>query len=201
MGGCRREDHVDRDPAHGRIRQRALGPRPHRCRRDRPRRNLLRRRRRRGPDPRHALPDACSAAIRCTSRRSIATCSTCRWRSPRPASNIAPPRPSTSRCGTCSARSATSRCIRCSAASAATGSASTTPAPAIRYVRSTNIKPVSNWNLGESDGPYEDLDGFMNRADALAESLLESGITRHEDLAVRSGGAGEQRPVHHRPHR
>ncbi len=46
-----------------------------------------------------------------------------------------------------------------------------------QYVRSTNIKPVSNWNLGVSDGPYEDLDGFMNRADAVAESLLESGIS------------------------
>jgi galactonate dehydratase len=46
-----------------------------------------------------------------------------------------------------------------------------------RYVRSKNIRPVSNWNLGESEGPFEDLDGFMNRADALAESLLESGIT------------------------
>src|ERR1035437_3139175 len=45
-----------------------------------------------------------------------------------------------------------------------------------KYVRSTNIKPVSNWNLGVSDGPFEDLDGFMNRADAVAESLLESGI-------------------------
>ena len=46
-----------------------------------------------------------------------------------------------------------------------------------RYVRSKNIKPVSNWNLGDSAGPYEDLDGFMNRADQLAENLLESGIT------------------------
>src|SRR6266446_4364554 len=46
-----------------------------------------------------------------------------------------------------------------------------------RYVRSTNIKPVSNWNLGKAEGPYEDLDAFMNRADILAESLLESGIT------------------------
>jgi galactonate dehydratase len=46
-----------------------------------------------------------------------------------------------------------------------------------KYVRSTNIKPVSNWNLGEAGGPFEDLDGFMNRADALAENLLESGIT------------------------
>lgn len=45
-----------------------------------------------------------------------------------------------------------------------------------KYVRSNNIKPVSNWNAGESDGPYEDLDGFMNRADAVAESLLEQGI-------------------------
>jgi galactonate dehydratase len=46
-----------------------------------------------------------------------------------------------------------------------------------KYVRSTNIKPVSNWNAGESAGPFEDLDGFMNRADAVAESLLEQGIT------------------------
>ena len=46
-----------------------------------------------------------------------------------------------------------------------------------QYVRSTNIKPVSNWSLGADTGQYEDLDGFMNRADALAESLLEQGIT------------------------
>ncbi len=45
-----------------------------------------------------------------------------------------------------------------------------------RYVRSKNIHPVSNWNLGQGEGPFEDLDAFMNRADALAESLLESGI-------------------------
>jgi L-alanine-DL-glutamate epimerase-like enolase superfamily enzyme len=45
------------------------------------------------------------------------------------------------------------------------------------YVRSNNIRPVSNWNLGESEGPYEDLNAFMNNADALAESLLEQGIT------------------------
>jgi galactonate dehydratase len=45
-----------------------------------------------------------------------------------------------------------------------------------KYVRSNNIKPVSNWNTGATEGPYEDLDGFMNRADAVAESLLEEGI-------------------------
>src|SRR3954447_20205026 len=46
-----------------------------------------------------------------------------------------------------------------------------------RYVRSNNIKPVSNWNLEGNEGPYEDLVGFMTRADAVAESLLESGIS------------------------
>ncbi len=45
------------------------------------------------------------------------------------------------------------------------------------YVRSNNIRPVSNWNLGESEGPYEDLNAFMNDAGGLAESLLEQGIT------------------------
>jgi len=46
-----------------------------------------------------------------------------------------------------------------------------------KYVRSTNIRPVSNWNAGESEGPYEDLHGFMNHADEVAESLLSEGIT------------------------
>jgi L-alanine-DL-glutamate epimerase-like enolase superfamily enzyme len=46
-----------------------------------------------------------------------------------------------------------------------------------RYVRSKNIQPVSNWNLGAASGPYEDLGAFMNTADALAESLLASGIS------------------------
>jgi galactonate dehydratase len=46
-----------------------------------------------------------------------------------------------------------------------------------RYVRTQNIRPVSNWNQAEHGGPFEDLDAFMNNADALAESLLASGIT------------------------
>jgi galactonate dehydratase len=45
------------------------------------------------------------------------------------------------------------------------------------YVRSNNIKPVSTWNFDEDAGPYEDLNGFMTRADVLAESLLDQGIT------------------------
>jgi galactonate dehydratase len=46
-----------------------------------------------------------------------------------------------------------------------------------RYVRGRNIRPVDTWNLAEQEGPYEDLFAFMNRADILAESLLEQGIT------------------------
>lgn len=46
-----------------------------------------------------------------------------------------------------------------------------------RYVRTGNIKPVSNWNLGDAEGPYEDLQRFMNCAGELAEDLLNSGIT------------------------
>src|ERR1700722_13400139 len=46
-----------------------------------------------------------------------------------------------------------------------------------RYVRSENIRPVSNWNLGNAGGPFEDLDAFMHCADRLAESLLDSGIS------------------------
>ncbi len=45
------------------------------------------------------------------------------------------------------------------------------------YVRSNRIKPVDTWNMRASDGPYEDLEGFMTDAGALAENLLENGIT------------------------
>ena len=45
------------------------------------------------------------------------------------------------------------------------------------YVRSNNIRPVDTWNLGASEGPYEDLAAFMTDAGALAENLLESGIS------------------------
>ncbi len=50
------------------------------------------------------------------------------------------------------------------------------------YVRNI-VEPTrltSNWNVGADSarpGPYEDLDAFMHRADELAESLLEEGIT------------------------
>ena len=46
-----------------------------------------------------------------------------------------------------------------------------------QYTNAADIKPVATWNFSDAAGPYEDLRGFMTRADAVAESLLESGIT------------------------
>ena len=47
-----------------------------------------------------------------------------------------------------------------------------------RYARTTRGEVSGNWGLdGKSEGPYEDLDGFLHRADELAGSLLEQGIT------------------------
>lgn len=46
-----------------------------------------------------------------------------------------------------------------------------------RYVRAKAIQRVENWGLGGSEGPYEDLDGFLNHADELAESLIAEGYT------------------------
>ena len=44
-----------------------------------------------------------------------------------------------------------------------------------RYVRAKPTQLLENWGLESSHGPYEDLDGFLNRADELAESLLAEG--------------------------
>ena len=50
-----------------------------------------------------------------------------------------------------------------------------------QYIRSTVNQNTSNWGIGgakkSSGGPYEDLEGFLNRADEVAESLLSEGIT------------------------
>ena len=48
-----------------------------------------------------------------------------------------------------------------------------------RYVRAARGQHTDNWGLGldAAQGPYEGLDAFLNRADELAHSLLEQGIT------------------------
>ena len=46
-----------------------------------------------------------------------------------------------------------------------------------RYVRGGEGQLTGNWGLDAAAGPYEDLDAFLNRADDLAHSLLEQGIT------------------------
>lgn len=46
-----------------------------------------------------------------------------------------------------------------------------------RYVRNRPTQGTANFGLDGDQGPYEDLDAFLNRADDLAHSLLEMGIT------------------------
>jgi galactonate dehydratase len=46
-----------------------------------------------------------------------------------------------------------------------------------RYIRDGRAQSVANWHVGEQGGPYEDLEGFLHRADDVAHSLLEQGIT------------------------
>ncbi len=46
-----------------------------------------------------------------------------------------------------------------------------------KYVRNTRGQDSSNWGLDERSGPYEDLDAFFDDAGALAESLLDQGVT------------------------
>ena len=46
-----------------------------------------------------------------------------------------------------------------------------------QYIRSNKNQTSSNWGLGNQSGPYEDLEAFLHRADELALSLLEQGIT------------------------
>jgi galactonate dehydratase len=46
-----------------------------------------------------------------------------------------------------------------------------------RYVRGIKGQLTQNWGLEGNEGPFEDLDAFLNRADDLAHALLEQGIT------------------------
>ena len=64
-----------------------------------------------------------------------------------------------------------------------------------RYVRKNVGQLTANWGLPtrSAEGPYEDLDAFLHRADELAHSLLEQGITGmkiwpFDFAAERSGG-------------
>lgn len=62
-----------------------------------------------------------------------------------------------------------------------------------KYIRDSSSQKVANWHLGAKGGPYEDLEGFLNRADEVAISLLEQGITGMKiwpfDIAAeRTGG-------------
>ena len=62
-----------------------------------------------------------------------------------------------------------------------------------RYVRNREGQGTQNFGLSGNEGPFEDLDGFLNSADELAHSLLEMGIDGmkiwpFDFAAERSGG-------------
>jgi L-alanine-DL-glutamate epimerase-like enolase superfamily enzyme len=61
-----------------------------------------------------------------------------------------------------------------------------------QYVRKAPAQTTANFGLGSNTGPYEDLDGFLYRADELAESLLEMGINAMKiwpfDFAAEASG-------------
>ena len=62
-----------------------------------------------------------------------------------------------------------------------------------QYVRKEKRQSTASFALDRlSDKPYEDLDGFLNRADELAHSLLEMGITAMKiwpfDFAAEASG-------------
>lgn len=48
-----------------------------------------------------------------------------------------------------------------------------------KYVRKASAQVTANFGLkdGQIEGPYEDLEGFLNTPDELAQSLLEMGIS------------------------
>jgi galactonate dehydratase len=46
-----------------------------------------------------------------------------------------------------------------------------------QYVRQKPVQGTENFGLGAAQGPYEDLEAFLEHADELAESLLGMGIT------------------------
>ncbi|MEE8171737.1 MAG: mandelate racemase/muconate lactonizing enzyme family protein [Alphaproteobacteria bacterium] len=62
-----------------------------------------------------------------------------------------------------------------------------------RYVRSRPNWSLDDWGTGgKAEGPYEDLEAFLHDAGALAESLLEQGITGMKiwpfDFAAKASG-------------
>ncbi|HIM44937.1 MAG TPA: mandelate racemase/muconate lactonizing enzyme family protein, partial [Alphaproteobacteria bacterium] len=62
-----------------------------------------------------------------------------------------------------------------------------------RYVRSRPNWSLDDWGTGgDAEGPYEDLEAFLHDAGALAESLLEEGITGMKiwpfDFAAKASG-------------
>ncbi len=61
-----------------------------------------------------------------------------------------------------------------------------------QYVRKAPAQTTANFGLDSKAGPYEDLEGFLHRADEVAHSLLEMGINAMKiwpfDFAAEASG-------------
>jgi L-alanine-DL-glutamate epimerase-like enolase superfamily enzyme len=70
-----------------------------------------------------------------------------------------------------------------------------------RYIRAASGQATDNWGVDPAApaGPYEDLDAFLHRADDLAHSLLEQGITAMKiwpfDFAAEASGGRSISPA------
>ncbi|MGY3468068.1 hypothetical protein ACVW0I_004939 [Bradyrhizobium sp. LM6.11] len=195
-----REDHVDRDAAHRGILQRHLGARPHRHGHDRSRRNLLRRRRGRSADSRHlcrppARPQ--SAAHRGDPSRHA-----------EPADGTVLDRGRISR-GLGDRHRAVGSVRQGLQSAGAPDARRPLPRQAahLQHLRRHPICPLDQYQPGrqlESRCFQESLRGSRRlhapRRCARGKPAGERHL-RHEDLAVRSGGAREQGSLHHRPRR
>ena len=96
------------------------------------------------------------------------------------ARRCAPRRRSTLRCGISAARRPGSRCTSCSAARRRDSIRTYNTCAGYRYIRDESGQAVDELGparTAEAEGPYEDLDAFLNRADELARDLLAQGIT------------------------
>ena len=87
-------------------------------------------------------------------------------------------RPSTWRSGTSPAQAARPAAVPAAGRpDAVDACGSTTPAPAIATAAPRPAGATANYLDGQREGPYEDLDAFLNRADELAQDLLSEGYT------------------------
>jgi hypothetical protein len=134
-----------------------------------------------------------SARIRCRSRRAITSFPTI-WVGGPPESKRAEILLSTSRFGIYSRKHTAVLYARCWGGKSRNSIQICNTCAGYKYIRDARAQAVANWHVGEQGGPYEDLEGFLYRADEVARSLLEQGITA---MKIWPGGRALGRAGHY----